>query len=586
MFSADITWTPVAEAEVGSRRKDRKTVPSSPPSEPGTDRVDILSRDGESVRSSGSRKLSVFGWSRRKRSSASNSGDRPRQASSINSSGVSKSKYVDESVAEMPEDRGPERHELPAGVMLPRRSPTLEYATWALPLAGEQFTGSFAPQSPTRYYSPGSIHGNEGIASPWERSQPIPALGNTEREIASDGGSWGNWGPHEESVSSSRGSAVLTDHHSESPSSPRTTIISQSRNSVLDGLSPPPRSPHRPKPPANIADPWSPSSPGPESQSRQIQGIQALTRRMTRASASTRWNRAREKWIEPLDAGSRQEINLEKDIWLVSELLLRDTTLAASPLPVRTSLGPTLPVHAVQRSGRILDVASRPADLYHLAALQPAARIAHLAPIADKGETALWNTHLLPLPYNVASLSLVPTQGSQGVAFPLGDASCEHVRATPAAVGAFSSHQLKALLRECHRVLAVRGLLEIRLLDPKPRDAGPAVARWVESELLVALESEFRCTRPAVMVPLWACEAGLECMDLGEGFQDGVHEFRVCVEDGAAAEEQLEAELCRSLLRSQYPFVKAWLWEIHDCRVECLELRTRFRVMSLFGLKT
>ncbi|KAK0716008.1 hypothetical protein B0H67DRAFT_610660 [Lasiosphaeris hirsuta] len=319
---------------------------------------------------------------------------------------------------------------------------------------------------------------------------------------------------------------------------------------------------------------------------------------MARASASTRWSRTREEWTEPLDAGSRQEIHLEKDLWLVSELLLRDTALTAPPpVPVRTLLDPTFPTRAVQlSSGRILDVASRPAELYHLALLQPAARIAHLVPaaaaaaavsVADGGGgTGSWTTNLLPLPHNVASLSLMPTQGSQGVAFPLGDASFEHVRATPAAVGAFSSPQLRALLRECHRVLAVRGLLEIRLVDPKPRDAGPAVARWVEAELLVALESEFRCTRPAVMVPVWACEAGLECMHLGEGNQGGVHEFRVCVEDGAAAEEQLEAELCRWLLRSQYPFVRTWLWEIHECRVECLELTTRFGVMSLFGLKT
>ena len=103
---------------------------------------------------------------------------------------------------------------------------------------------------------------------------------------------------------------------------------------------------------------------------------------------------------------------------------------------------------------------------------------------------------------------------------------------------------------ECHRVLAVRGLIELRLVDPAPRDVGPASARWVESELLVSLESEFRCTRPAVMVPVWAREAGLELAE-GSGFD--FHEFRVCVGEDATVEERLEAEVGRSLLQSQYP---------------------------------
>lgn len=296
---------------------------------------------------------------------------------------------------------------------------------------------------------------------------------------------------------------------------------------------------------------------------------------MTSASAATRWNRANEEWIEPLDARDRQDVDLEKELWLLTELHLRDAALSTHCLPVRTSIGPTLPVRAVQRSGRILDVCSSPADLVQLAALQPGARIAHLAPPA--GPDAMMEQ--LPLPHNVASLSLMLTQG---LAFPLGDASFDHARVAPAAVGTFSAPQLKALLRECHRVLAVRGLVELRLVDPVPRDAGPATARWIESELLVLLESEFRCTRPAVMVPLWAREAGLELAE-GSGFD--FHEFRVCVGEGATVEERLEAKVGRSLLRSQYPFVKKWLWEVDACRVECLENATRFRVTTVFGLK-
>lgn len=166
---------------------------------------------------------------------------------------------------------------------------------------------------------------------------------------------------------------------------------------------------------------------------------------MTSASAVTRWNRANEEWVEPLDARDRLEINLEKELWLLTELHLRDTALSTRSLPVRTSIGPTLPIRAVQRSGRILDVCSHPADLLQLAALQPGARIAHLAPAADSSAVM----EQLPLPHNVAGIPLMLTQG---LAFPLGDASFDHARVTPAAVGAFSAPQLKALLRECLRL--------------------------------------------------------------------------------------------------------------------------------------
>jgi len=351
-------------------------------------------------------------------------------------------------------------------------------------------------------------------------------------------------------------------------------MLSQSRSSILDGLSPPPKSPARPKPASNIADCW-PSRPASDNQPRDA--LQALVRRMASASSATRWNRVTEEWIEPLDARDRQEILLEKDLWLLTELRLRDAALSTASIPIRTSVGPTLPLHAVQRSGRILDVCSRPADLFHLATLQPGARIAHLAPAADSD--ARTGTEQLSLPHNVASLSLML---AQGVAFPLGDASFDHVRVTPAAVGAFSAPQLKALLRECHRVLAVRGMFELRLVDPTPLDVGPRTARWVESELLVSLESEFRCTRPAVMVPVWAREAGLELME-GGGF--GFQDFRVCVGEGATAEEQLEAAVGQLLMRCQFPSVKTWLWDMEACRVECLERATRFRVTTVFGLK-
>jgi len=409
--------------------------------------------------------------------------------------------------------------------------------------------------------------------------------------------------PPEEWASSSKGPISNSDYLD---SSPQTTIVSLSRSqsSVLDGLSPPPKSPgiHRP----SMAD-FPPSPPAAATAATAAvdtpswSGLQALVRRMPSASAATRWNRATEEWPGPLEACERDEIELEKQLWLLAELHRRDgaAPLAAARLsvPPASPAGWTSPpVHAVQRpgggDGRVLDVCSRQADLVQLAALQPGARIAHLAPtnITSRDSGGAEATSPLPLPPNVASLSLLSSSPQDPPAFPLGDATLDHARVTPAAVGAFSGPQLMALLRECYRVLAVRGRLEVRMVDPAPcggdGGVGPATARWVEAELLLALEARFRCTRPAALVPVWAREAGLELMTEGGGSAGCDHEFRVCVAEGAPPEERLEAELVRALLRSQYPFVKTWLWEVEECRAECLERATKFRVVSVFGLKT
>jgi hypothetical protein len=104
MFSADLTWTPVVE--VRPKRSDRN--PSSPPSEVDTDQRErqsplTLGNSVSVTSSASSRKLSVFRWSKGRRPGTSSFG----HAGSIR-------RRTSVSVAEMPEDRGPERHELSA----------------------------------------------------------------------------------------------------------------------------------------------------------------------------------------------------------------------------------------------------------------------------------------------------------------------------------------------------------------------------------------------------------------------------------------------------------------------------------------
>ncbi|KAK5661083.1 hypothetical protein OQA88_10973 [Cercophora sp. LCS_1] len=579
MFSSELSWAPVTE--MGSRTAviEAKTTTSpraAPTSSPSIRQVPSPA-DNRSLRSSASTKNpSVFRWGKVKTSWAPSS-TQPRErrrAGSTSGPGQDSSAVVwisTESVVEVREESAPtQRYELPASPLFaPSRQAQLSPLT--SPAGGSTATGSndarTLTRSPSQHHSPTSTYGSENKRSNGERwrslwyvTTPSPPLA-----IAALTNPSSNRRPPEEwGSSSSRRSMTGSDYPD---SSPRTTIASlaQSRSSVLEGLSPPPKSPgiHRPTS-AEL-----PPSPPPVDETAQTWGgLQTLVKRMTSASPSTRWNRATEEWTGPLTPRDGNEIKLEQQLWLLAELHIRDGAVAAQSDACSPSAGPVL---AVQRPipGRILDVCSQRAEVTQLAALQPGARIAQLAFTPDSEMASA-------LPPNVARL---PMPTSSDPEFPLGDASFDHVRVMPASVGPFSGQQLRALLRECQRVLTVGGQLEVRVVDPAPSNLGPASAKWVESELLLALESRFRCTRPAALAPVWTREAGLEVM---EGC---VHEFRVCVSEDASPEERLEAELGRWLLRCQYPFVESWLWELDACRIECLVRATKFRVVSVFGLK-
>jgi len=311
---------------------------------------------------------------------------------------------------------------------------------------------------------------------------------------------------------------------------------------------------------------------------------QRLIRRMTNASSETRLARIQEDWMEPLNAEDRAEIQLEKELWLFNELFIQEAGPQAHTRKGLTSSGWVMPMPAVRRSGRILDIASRHSEIHQLAALQPSARIAHLV---LPGEQVCYQT-----PENVACL---PLSISTPLALDLADSSFDHVKLVTA-VGRFTSPQLKALLQEAYRVLTVRGILEARWIDLNPLHAGPKTMEWISSTLVVQLDSAFLCTRPAVMVPIWAKEAGFEIIsrqieNTGKGesrntLEWGEKELVVCEHNyEASVEEKLESQLCRFLLKKQYSSMIRWFWEDEEIRRECAEMKTKFRICNLYGFK-
>lgn len=312
-----------------------------------------------------------------------------------------------------------------------------------------------------------------------------------------------------------------------------------------------------------------------------IDALGILVRRMASASPATRLHRATESWPGPLTDRDRDDIALEQSLWLLAELRSLDAaTLSVPQATPSSSIDPPRPVRAIdiQRPDTpfILDVCSSYADLIQLAALQPGADIRHIAATETVSPLPL----LGPLPKNVASVPLLMSP-SEVPEFLLVGSTFHHARVTPAGIGSLSAPQLRELLQECYRVLVVGGTLEITVVDPTPVDVGPALAKWVDEELLLGLEARFRCTRPAALVPLGVRGAGLEMVEGGEACY-----LPLCVDQEASAEERLKAELGRWLLRSQYPFVEQWFWEVDKYMNECVRRGTKLKVVTMFAKKS
>jgi hypothetical protein len=316
-----------------------------------------------------------------------------------------------------------------------------------------------------------------------------------------------------------------------------------------------------------------------------LKHLQLLVQRMPNASTRTRLSRVREEWIEPLEPIMRQEIDRERELWLITELHHRQRGLGATP--VITSFGPVFPIPAVKRAARIMDISSSEAELHHLAAVQPSAKIAHLG---------LTRQPLQAVPPNVVNFPLSQTEPCP---LPFADSSYDHIRVINL-TGIFDSPTVKMILKECYRILTVRGILELRFIDPYVSCSGPLVTKWVESNILLPLESSFRCTRPRVLLPLWAHEAGFVAVgaESESGHTSGFLQetsLRLAVNETLASDEdKIETEICRDLVVRHFKDLVSsksstatfkWPWEEATHQTECVDSGTHFKHLVLFAFK-
>ena len=166
-----------------------------------------------------------------------------------------------------------------------------------------------------------------------------------------------------------------------------------------------------------------------------------------------------------------------------------------------------------------------------------------------------------------------------------------HIRAStlPSLV---PSSKLPELFRECYKLLAPGGLLEIRIMDAAPirNTTGPLMRTWIEDRLSINLERLFRCSKPCSLIPAWLKDVGFELINT----QINQNVTLPCAFDTTSADidQELSATIARGLWRDIWgSFVDnvahepRWWWEDEHIMHDCLQRRTVLECRAIFARK-
>jgi len=313
--------------------------------------------------------------------------------------------------------------------------------------------------------------------------------------------------------------------------------------------------------------------------------FQRFIRRMESAGPRVILDRLKEEWHDAVDDEANEELLLEKQLWVLTAFQLQNLgTLKTTPKPQCNT-------------GKILELSGNLGELCSLLPprvwlIPTLAEVFQLSAMHSRHKVHYVTTEPkrpMPLPGNV-SYHTVPQPGF--VSYPWPNSHFSHIRAStlPSLV---PSSELPGLLRECCRLLAPGGLLEIRIMDAAPvrKTAGPKMRAWIEDRLSLNLERHFRCTKPCLLLPAWVADAGFE-------LPAQVGDMRVmrlpCAFDDRSAnvDVELKALVGRALWKDIWgsfvdedPEEAAWWWEDEDLMQECLERQTVFECGAIYAYK-
>ncbi|KAG9242454.1 hypothetical protein BJ878DRAFT_169918 [Calycina marina] len=318
--------------------------------------------------------------------------------------------------------------------------------------------------------------------------------------------------------------------------------------------------------------------------SSDLAHLRRSIRKMEAASTKILLERLKEEWTEIVDAAVYRELELEKQLWLLCAL----RCLNKKKGPGQPT---SLPLNTAAEPVKILSLYENPATASFLAATTVGAEVHHLSsqPLSPR---AYPNVHPLSIP---SPTSTLPYASSVFKAI--------HAFSIPIQLPANS---LPALLKECHRSLIPGGTLHLTIIDPSPLPPtlGPLLRTWLDKNLFISLERQFRCMNPSRLFPVWLSDAGLRAAGStitttnfyacptncasADSSQSSIDGF-VISNGGSEVEEkvkslaksdgrrELKSQVGRMLWRETWgAFVEGhkWWWDDEDILEECERMGT------------
>ncbi|KAF2866731.1 hypothetical protein BDV95DRAFT_504302 [Massariosphaeria phaeospora] len=301
----------------------------------------------------------------------------------------------------------------------------------------------------------------------------------------------------------------------------------------------------------------------------ELTRFQRFIRRMENAGPRIILDRLKEEWHEPADEEADEELMLEKQLWVLTAFQLQNLS------------GPRVIFPRPKcNTGKILELYGNLSEVYQLSAMHPSQTVHYLTTKPKRP---------IPLPGNVSYLT-VPQPGI--VPLPYSSMSFSHIRASnlPSLI---PSAKLPHLFRECYRLLAPGGLLEIRIMDAAPvrKTAGPCMKAWIEDRLSLNLERLFRCSKPCMLVSNWVRDAGFQLLAISDANQNLQLPCAFDDETGGT-DGELSTLVGRALWKDVWggfvddvPGEPRWWWDDEEVMQECKERKTVFECGAIYAYK-
>ncbi|PBP16261.1 hypothetical protein BUE80_DR013067 [Diplocarpon rosae] len=338
----------------------------------------------------------------------------------------------------------------------------------------------------------------------------------------------------------------------------------------------------------------------------EIAHLRKSIRRMDAASPKIILERLKEEWVGVADASVYRELELEKQLWMLTAL---------RSLKKKNSLE-DISEAQISGSPKILSLYENHASSSSLSALTTATEVHHLStsPLSPKSYP---NVHPLSVPRPTTQLPYASNSFSHIYAFSIPSllpassipsileechrtliSAAETLSSPPTSISTSPSHSVPPFVTTTPSKSSNRGgTLHLTILDPSPLPAtlGPLLRAWLDNNLILHLEKQFRCINPSRLFPVWLSDAGLRApgstivnVRFFASVTPSGHPANGVEEEMENTRHELKSVVGRMLWKEMwgaYVQGQKWWWEDEGIVEECEKMGTAWEYAVVEAVK-